>query len=77
MERYEEIINICNQIDRKDLGEFLEGLLDKIKSDLEDMDDEDYVSDDDSESEADAGVPPLDPLDETEFRSVLIFLLIL
>ncbi len=66
MERYEEIINICNQIDRKDLGEFLEGLLDKIKSDLEDMDDEDYVSDDDSESEAEDD--PLDPLDETEFR---------
>ncbi len=70
MERYEEIINICNQIDRKDLGEFLEGLLDKIKSDLEDMDDEDYVSDDDSESESDdcRDAPPLDPLDETEFR---------
>lgn len=69
MERYEEIINICNQIDRKDLGEFLEGLLDKIKSDLEDMDDEDYVSDDDSESEAEDD--PLDPLSEapeTEFR---------
>tara|TARA_R110001632_G_scaffold111304_2_gene222033 strand:+ start:22 stop:273 length:252 start_codon:yes stop_codon:yes gene_type:complete len=66
MERYEEIINICNQIDRKDLGEFLEGLLHKIKSDLEDMDDEDYVSDDDSESEAEDD--PLDPLDETEFK---------
>jgi len=66
MERYEEIINICNQIDRKDLGEFLEGLLGKIQSELEDMDDEDYSSDDDSESEA--GDDPLDPLDETEFR---------
>lgn len=69
MERYEEIINICNQIDRKDLGEFLEGLLGKIHNltcELEDMDDEDYSSDDDSESEA--GDDPVDPLDETEFR---------
>ena len=65
MERYQEIINICNQIDRKDLGEFLEGLLDKIKSDLEDMDDEDYLGDD-SESEADDDT--LDTFDETEFR---------
>ena len=30
------------------------------------MDDEDYSSDDDSESEA--GDDPVDPLDETEFR---------
>ena len=66
MERYEEIINLCNQIDRKDLGEFLEGLLDKIRLDLEDMDDDDYSSGDESESEA--GDEPVDPMDETEYR---------
>ncbi len=68
MERYEEIINLCNKIDRKDLGEFLEGLLDKIRLDLEDMDDDDYSSEDLEESESEAGDEPVDPLDETTYR---------
>lgn len=71
MEQYQEIINICHNLDRKDLSELLEGLLDKIQSELEDMDDSDYGSDDsDASSPPSEGPedPPFDPLDETTYR---------
>ena len=64
MEKYYQVINICSDVDRKDLIEFLEDLLSRIKPNLEEIDDPDYSSDSESEPDDD----PVDPLDETTYR---------
>jgi len=66
MEKYYQVINLCSELDRPDLTEFLEDLLGKIKPNLEEIDDPDYSSDSDSGSEPDDD--PVDPLDETTYR---------
>ena len=67
MEKYYQVINLCSEVDRTDLSEFLEDLLGKIKPELEEIDDPDYSTDSQSEpSEPDDD--PVDPLDETTYR---------
>jgi len=66
MEKYYQVINLCSEVDRTDLSEFLEDLLGKIKPELEEIDDPDYSSDSDASSEPDDD--PVDPLDETTYR---------
>jgi hypothetical protein len=64
MEKYYQVINICSDVDRKDLIEFLEDLLSRIKPNLEEIDDPDYSSDSESEPDDD----PVDPMDETKYK---------
>jgi hypothetical protein len=52
MEKYYQVINLCNEVDRTDLSEFLEDLLGKIKSELEEIDDPDYTASSDEEDDA-------------------------
>ena len=68
MEKYYQVINICSDVDRKDLIEFLEDLLSRIKPNLEEIDDPDYSSDSDSGSTSEPDDDPVDPLDETTYR---------
>ena len=70
MEKYYQVINLCNEVDRTDLSEFLEDLLGKIKPELEEIDDPDYSSDSQSETSDTEGADddPVDPLDETTYR---------
>ena len=62
MEKYYQVINLCSEVDRKDLSEFLQDLLDMIKPELEEMDDPDYTASSDEEEEdedeIDEGEPP-------------------
>jgi len=51
MEKYYQVINLCSEVDRKDLSEFLQDLLDMIKPELEEMDDPDYTASSDEEEE--------------------------
>ena len=67
MEKYYQVINLCSEVDRTDLSEFLEDLLGKIKPDLEEIDDPDYSSDSQSET-SEPDDDPVDPLDETTYR---------
>ena len=67
MEKYYQVINLCSEVDRTDLSEFLEDLLGKIKPDLEEIDDRDYSSDSQSET-SEPDDDPVDPLDETTYR---------
>ena len=50
MEKIYELINICDELNRKDLSDLLQDLLSEIKEVLEEVDDEDY-SDCDASSE--------------------------
>lgn len=69
MEKYYQVINLCSDVDRKDLSEFLEDLLGKIRNNLEEIDDPDYGSDDsDSGSTSEPDDDPVDPLDESTYR---------
>jgi len=54
MEKYYQVINLCNEVDRTDLSEFLEDLLGKIKPELEEIDDPDYTASSEEEEEDDA-----------------------
>lgn len=61
MERFCEIIDLCDSVDRKDLSEFLQELVDSIKPILEEKDDSDFEGGVDAESsdeEIDEGEPP-------------------
>jgi hypothetical protein len=61
MEKYYQVINLCSEVDRKDLSEFLQDLLDMIKPELEEMDDPDYTAsseEEEDEDEIDEGEPP-------------------
>ena len=59
MEKYYQVINVCNEVERNDLTEFLQDLLDKIKPELEEIDDPDYTaSSEEEEDEIDEGEPP-------------------
>ena len=42
MERLCEIIDLCDSVDRKDLSEFLQGLVETIKPFLEEQEDSDF-----------------------------------
>ncbi len=70
MEKYYQVINLCSEVERTDLSEFLEDLLGKIKPELEEIDDPDYSSDSQSETSDTGGADddPVDPLDETTYR---------
>ena len=67
MEKYYQVINLCSELDRTDLTEFLEDLLGKIKPNLEEIDDPDYSSDSESQT-SEPDDDPVDPLDETTYR---------
>ena len=60
MERLCEIIDLCDSVDRKDLSEFLQGLVETIKPFLEEQEDSDFEGDCDqsSDEEIDEGEPP-------------------
>jgi len=61
MERFCEIIDLCDSVDRKDLSEFLQELVDSIKPILEEKDDSDFeggVDAESSEEEIEEGEPP-------------------
>ena len=59
MERLCEIIDLCDSVDRKDLSEFLQGLVEQIKPFLEEKDDSDFEGDaSSSDEEIDEGEPP-------------------
>ncbi len=70
MEKYYQVINLCSEVERTDLSEFLQDLLGKIKPELEEIDDPDYSSDSQSETSDTGGADddPVDPLDETTYR---------
>jgi len=51
MEKYYEVINLCSEVDRPDLSEFLEDLLGKIKYELEEIEDPDYTASSEEEEE--------------------------
>ena len=68
MEKYYQVINLCSELDRTDLTDFLEDLLSRIKPNLEEIDDPDYSSDSDSGSTSEPDDDPVDPLDETTYR---------
>ena len=59
MERLCEIIDLCDSVDRKDLSEFLQGLVETIKPFLEEQEDSDFEGDaSSSDEEIDEGEPP-------------------
>lgn len=63
MERFYEIIDLCDSVDRKDLSEFLQELVESIKHILIEVgeDDSDYegsVAAESSEEEIEEGEPP-------------------
>ena len=73
MEKYYQVINLCNEVDRTDLTEFLEDLLSKIKPELEEIDDPDYDSSDndassDEEDDIDEGEPPSREIEEEDYE---------
>ena len=68
MEKYYQVINLCNEVDRTDLSEFLEDLLGKIKPELEEIDDPDYSASSEEEEEDDEGEPPSRKLEEEDYE---------
>ena len=59
MERLCEIIDLCDSVDRKDLSEFLQGLVETIKPFLEEQEDSDFEGEaSSSDEEIDEGEPP-------------------
>ncbi len=59
MERLCEIIDLCDSVDRKDLSEFLQGLVETIKPFLEEQEDSDFEGDaSSSDEEIEEGNPP-------------------
>ena len=59
MEKYYQVINLCDSVDRNDLSEFLQELVEQIKPILEEVDDSDYEVDaSSSDEEIDEGEPP-------------------
>lgn len=61
MERFYEIIDLCDSVDRKDLSEFLQELVESIKPILIEVgeDDSDFEGDaSSSEEEIEEGEPP-------------------
>jgi len=59
MEKYYQVINLCESVDRNDLSEFLQELVEQIKPILEEVDDSDYEVDaSSSDEEIDEGEPP-------------------
>jgi len=68
MEKYYQVINLCNEVDRTDLSEFLEDLLGKIKPELEEIDDPDYSASSEEEEDDDEGEPPSRKLEEEDYE---------
>ena len=69
MERLCEIIDLCDSVDRKDLSEFLQGLVETIKPFLEEQDDSDFEGDaSSSDEEIDEGEPPLKKIEEEDYK---------
>lgn len=59
MEKYYQVINLCDSVDRNDLSEFLQDLVEQIKPILEEVDDSDFEQDASSSDESiDEGEPP-------------------
>lgn len=59
MEKYYQVINLCDSVDRNDLSEFLQELVESIRPILEEVDDSDYEVDaSSSDEEIDEGEPP-------------------
>lgn len=62
MEKYYQVINLCDSVDRNDLSEFLQDLVEQIKPILEEVDDSDFEQDasssDQDDSSIDEGEPP-------------------
>ncbi len=59
MEKYYQVINLCDSVDRNDLSEFLQDLVGEIKPFLEEKDDSDFEQDaSSSDEEIDEGEPP-------------------
>ena len=63
MEKYYQVINLCDSVDRNDLSEFLQDLVEQIKPILEEVDDSDFEqdassSDEQDDSSIDEGEPP-------------------
>ena len=53
MEKYYQVINLCESVDRNDLSEFLQDIIESIKPILEEVEDSDYSSEEDSKSSED------------------------
>lgn len=70
MEKYYQVINLCNEVERNDLTEFLEDLLSKIKPELEEIDDPDYTtsSEEEEDDAIDEGEPPSRKIEEEDFE---------
>ena len=63
MEKYYQVIHLCESVDRNDLSEFLQDIIESIKPILEEVEDSDYSSEEDSKSSED------EEIDEGEPRS--------
>jgi len=68
MEKYYQVINLCNEVDRTDLSEFLEDLLGKIKPELEEIDDPDYSASSEEEEEDDDADQKRTKLEEEDYE---------
>jgi len=68
MEKYYQVINLCNEVDRTDLSEFLEDLLGKIKPELEEIDDPDYTASSEEEEEEDDADHKRTKLEEEDYE---------
>ena len=60
MEKYYQVINLCDSLDRNDLSDFLQDLVESIRPILEEVDDSDFEEEDASSSdeEIEEGLPP-------------------
>jgi hypothetical protein len=61
MEKFYEVIDLCDSVDRKDLSEFLEELVESIKEVLEEKDDSDYSEDSETNSSDDESIDEGEP----------------
>jgi hypothetical protein len=68
MEKYYQVINLCNEVDRTDLSEFLEDLLGKIKPELEEIDDPDYSASSEEEEDDDDADQKRTKLEEEDYE---------
>jgi len=70
MEKYYQVINLCDSVDRNDLSEFLQDLVESIKPILEEKDDSDFEEEDASSSDEsiDEGEPPTKKIEEEDFK---------
>ena len=59
MEKYFQVINLCDSFDRNDLSDFLQDLVESIRPILEEVDDSDFEQDaSSSDEEIEEGDPP-------------------